>query len=142
MNPNPSELLDQGPPMPLKPLKPHAPNSAEPSTLLTPKPSALNSQNPEPCKPTKPKPCQRQNPQTFNRPHPWGLLITFIELIKNRRYNFWSLGSLGRLPGFGASGSRNLWGLGCELEGSAQVLIGLRLFYVVLIGPRLFVFEM
>lgn len=27
-----------------------------------------------------------------NRPHPWGLLITFIELIKNRRYNFWSHG--------------------------------------------------
>ncbi|MEW5319836.1 MAG: hypothetical protein WDW38_010961 [Sanguina aurantia] len=26
-----------------------------------------------------------------NRPHPWGLLITFIELIKNRRYNFWGL---------------------------------------------------
>ncbi|BDA40393.1 CCR4-NOT transcription complex subunit 1 [Coccomyxa sp. Obi] len=26
-----------------------------------------------------------------NRPHPWGLLITFIELIKNPRYNFWSL---------------------------------------------------
>jgi len=25
-----------------------------------------------------------------NRPHPWGLLITFIELIKNRNYNFWS----------------------------------------------------
>jgi CCR4-NOT transcription complex subunit 1 len=25
-----------------------------------------------------------------NRPHPWGLLITFIELIKNERYNFWS----------------------------------------------------
>ncbi|KAL6569340.1 hypothetical protein OROMI_013854 [Orobanche minor] len=25
-----------------------------------------------------------------NRPHPWGLLITFIELIKNPRYNFWS----------------------------------------------------
>ena len=25
-----------------------------------------------------------------NRPHPWGLLITFIELIKNRAYNFWS----------------------------------------------------
>ncbi len=24
-----------------------------------------------------------------NRPHPWGLLITFIELIKNRSYNFW-----------------------------------------------------
>jgi CCR4-NOT transcription complex subunit 1 len=26
-----------------------------------------------------------------NRPHPWGLLITFIELIKNPRYNFWQL---------------------------------------------------
>lgn len=25
-----------------------------------------------------------------HRPHPWGLLITFIELIKNRRYNFWN----------------------------------------------------
>jgi len=24
-----------------------------------------------------------------NRPHPWGLLITFIELIKNPRYKFW-----------------------------------------------------
>ena len=24
-----------------------------------------------------------------NRPHPWGLLITFIELIKNPTYNFW-----------------------------------------------------
>ncbi|MES1917405.1 MAG: CCR4-NOT transcription complex subunit 1, partial [Cercozoa sp. M6MM] len=24
------------------------------------------------------------------RPHPWGLLITFIELIKNQRYDFWS----------------------------------------------------
>jgi len=27
-----------------------------------------------------------------NRPHPWGLLITFIELIKNPRYKFWSHG--------------------------------------------------
>jgi len=27
-----------------------------------------------------------------NRPHPWGLLITFIELIKNPRYNFWQHG--------------------------------------------------
>ena len=27
-----------------------------------------------------------------NRPHPWGLLITFIELIKNPRYNFWGYG--------------------------------------------------
>jgi CCR4-NOT transcription complex subunit 1 len=25
-----------------------------------------------------------------NRPHPWGLLITFIELIKNERFNFWN----------------------------------------------------
>ena len=25
-----------------------------------------------------------------NRPHPWGLLISFIELIKNPRYSFWS----------------------------------------------------
>ncbi|RZC53428.1 hypothetical protein C5167_012294 [Papaver somniferum] len=25
-----------------------------------------------------------------NRPHPWGLLITFIELIKNPRYGFWT----------------------------------------------------
>lgn len=24
------------------------------------------------------------------RPHPWGLLITFIELIKNQKYQFWS----------------------------------------------------
>lgn len=27
-----------------------------------------------------------------NRPHPWGLLITFIELIKNPRYCFWQHG--------------------------------------------------
>eukprot|EP00871_Galdieria_phlegrea_P002099 jgi/Galph1/2890/GphlegSOOS_G1564.1 len=27
-----------------------------------------------------------------NRPHPWGLLVTFIELIKNPRYRFWSCG--------------------------------------------------
>jgi CCR4-NOT transcription complex subunit 1 len=25
-----------------------------------------------------------------NRPHPWGMLITFIELLKNPRYDFWS----------------------------------------------------
>uniref|UniRef100_A0A7N0SZB9 CCR4-NOT transcription complex subunit 1-like n=1 Tax=Kalanchoe fedtschenkoi TaxID=63787 RepID=A0A7N0SZB9_KALFE len=25
-----------------------------------------------------------------NRPHPWGLLITILELIKNPRYNFWN----------------------------------------------------
>tara|TARA_B110000971_G_scaffold138932_1_gene142053 strand:- start:398 stop:760 length:363 start_codon:yes stop_codon:yes gene_type:complete len=27
-----------------------------------------------------------------HRPHPWGLLISFIELIKNPRYKFWSYG--------------------------------------------------
>lgn len=26
----------------------------------------------------------------MNRPHPWGLLITFIELIKNPAFKFWS----------------------------------------------------
>merc|ERR1712127_248561 len=26
------------------------------------------------------------------RPHPWGLLITFIELIKNPSYSFWDHG--------------------------------------------------
>jgi CCR4-NOT transcription complex subunit 1 len=26
----------------------------------------------------------------LHRPHPWGLLVTFIELIKNQRYQFWS----------------------------------------------------
>ncbi|OLL23018.1 General negative regulator of transcription subunit 1 [Neolecta irregularis DAH-3] len=26
-----------------------------------------------------------------NRPHPWGLLITFTELLKNESYNFWKL---------------------------------------------------
>jgi len=25
-----------------------------------------------------------------NRPHPWGLLITFVELIQNRTYDFWN----------------------------------------------------
>ncbi|KAF8380510.1 hypothetical protein HHK36_027997 [Tetracentron sinense] len=25
-----------------------------------------------------------------NRPHPWGLLVTFIELLKNPLYNFWN----------------------------------------------------
>lgn len=24
-----------------------------------------------------------------NRPHPWGLLVTFVELVKNTSYNFW-----------------------------------------------------
>lgn len=27
-----------------------------------------------------------------NRPHPWGLLITFVQLIKNSEYNFWGHG--------------------------------------------------
>lgn len=26
-----------------------------------------------------------------NRPHPWGLLITFTELLKNSKYGFWEL---------------------------------------------------
>merc|ERR1711968_206285 len=26
----------------------------------------------------------------LHRPHPWGLLVTFIELIKNQRYGFWT----------------------------------------------------
>ena len=30
-------------------------------------------------------------PTLNRRPHPWGLLITFIELIKNGRYQFWQL---------------------------------------------------
>ncbi|XP_024032955.1 CCR4-NOT transcription complex subunit 1 [Morus notabilis] len=33
-----------------------------------------------------------------NRPHPWGLLITFIELIKNPRYNFWNRGFIRCAP--------------------------------------------
>ncbi|KAI9365956.1 CCR4-Not complex component, Not1-domain-containing protein [Zopfochytrium polystomum] len=34
-----------------------------------------------------------------NRPHPYGLLITFIELIRNPRYNFWEHTSFIRLNG-------------------------------------------
>ena len=37
------------------------------------------------CPPPIPPPAWRRR-----RPHPWGLLITFIELIKNPRYAFWS----------------------------------------------------
>eukprot|EP00301_Raphidiophrys_heterophryoidea_P027100 c9489_g1_i1.p1 GENE.c9489_g1_i1~~c9489_g1_i1.p1 ORF type:complete len:987 (-),score=174.56 c9489_g1_i1:221-2911(-) len=33
-----------------------------------------------------------------HRPHPWGLLITFIELIKNPRYDFWSHSFTNRAP--------------------------------------------
>ncbi|KAL0866576.1 hypothetical protein Bca101_045694 [Brassica carinata] len=33
-----------------------------------------------------------------NRPHPWGLLITFIELIKNPRYGFWKQGYIRCAP--------------------------------------------
>ncbi|KFK42579.1 hypothetical protein AALP_AA1G013800 [Arabis alpina] len=33
-----------------------------------------------------------------NRPHPWGLLITFIELIKNPRYGFWKQGFIRCAP--------------------------------------------
>jgi len=33
-----------------------------------------------------------------NRPHPWGLLVTFIELIKNPIYNFWKQNFLRSAP--------------------------------------------
>ncbi|KAG5519775.1 hypothetical protein PMAC_000048 [Pneumocystis sp. 'macacae'] len=33
-----------------------------------------------------------------NRPHPWGLLITFIELLKNSYYDFWSLPFIKSMP--------------------------------------------
>eukprot|EP01062_Namystynia_karyoxenos_P005844 TRINITY_DN1200_c0_g3_i2.p1 TRINITY_DN1200_c0_g3~~TRINITY_DN1200_c0_g3_i2.p1 ORF type:complete len:2607 (+),score=1039.35 TRINITY_DN1200_c0_g3_i2:857-7822(+) len=33
-----------------------------------------------------------------NRPHPWGLLITFIELVKNPRYSFWKKGFIRIAP--------------------------------------------
>uniref|UniRef100_A0A1D1XGX4 CCR4-NOT transcription complex subunit 1 n=1 Tax=Anthurium amnicola TaxID=1678845 RepID=A0A1D1XGX4_9ARAE len=33
-----------------------------------------------------------------NRPHPWGLLITFIELIKNERYAFWKRSFVHSVP--------------------------------------------
>jgi len=33
-----------------------------------------------------------------NRPHPWGLLISFIELIKNPRYGFWQHGFVRAAP--------------------------------------------
>ena len=25
-----------------------------------------------------------------HRPHPWGALVTFIELLRNQKYDFWS----------------------------------------------------
>lgn len=25
-----------------------------------------------------------------HRPHPWGALVTFIELLRNPKYDFWS----------------------------------------------------
>jgi len=33
-----------------------------------------------------------------HRPHPWGLLISFIELIKNPRYDFWKQPFTGCAP--------------------------------------------
>ena len=27
-----------------------------------------------------------------NKPHPWGALITFVELVRNPRFGFWSRG--------------------------------------------------
>ena len=26
----------------------------------------------------------------MHRPHPWGALVTFIELLRNPKYDFWS----------------------------------------------------
>jgi len=33
-----------------------------------------------------------------HKPHPWGLFITFIELIKNPKYRFWELGITASAP--------------------------------------------
>jgi len=33
-----------------------------------------------------------------HKPHPWGLFITFIELIKNEDYKFWQLGITAAAP--------------------------------------------
>ena len=47
----------------------------------------------------------------LHRPHPWGLIVTFMELIKNRSYSFWELPFIKAAPqvcrpnfAFGASG--------------------------------------
>ncbi|KAL0007429.1 hypothetical protein SO802_008931 [Lithocarpus litseifolius] len=52
-----------------------------------------------------------------NRPHPWGHLINFIELIKNRRYKFWNRAFLRCAPEIEKlfesvsrrCGAQNLW---------------------------------
>jgi len=33
-----------------------------------------------------------------HRPHPWGALVTFIELLRNPKYDFWSKGFVRTAP--------------------------------------------
>lgn len=33
-----------------------------------------------------------------HRPHPWGTLVTFIELLRNPKYDFWSRGFVRLAP--------------------------------------------
>lgn len=33
-----------------------------------------------------------------HRPHPWGALVTFIELLRNPKYDFWSKGFVRAAP--------------------------------------------
>lgn len=33
-----------------------------------------------------------------HRPHPWGALVTFIELLKNPKYDFWNKKFVGVAP--------------------------------------------
>jgi CCR4-NOT transcription complex subunit 1 len=33
-----------------------------------------------------------------SRPHPWGLLVTVLELVKNNSYNIWELGWMKAAP--------------------------------------------
>jgi CCR4-NOT transcription complex subunit 1 len=77
-----------------------------------------------------------------HRPHPWGLLITFIELIKNPQYNFWQrdfvhcateierlFESVARScmgGGAGLGGGANLGGPPGGLGGGGGVLPGVR----------------
>lgn len=33
-----------------------------------------------------------------HKPHPWGLMVTFLELIRNEKYSFWSEGFINKSP--------------------------------------------
>lgn len=60
-----------------------------------------------------------------NRPHPWGLLITFIELIKNPRYSFWSYNftrCAGEIERLFDSVARSCMGTGVKSEEEGQAL--------------------